>query len=51
MHKDLSDKGRSAIEDSAYAIVAGVFRAGQSLGIAREAMINAFDRAAEELDA
>lgn len=51
MHKDLSDSFRAATVVGIGAIVGELHRQGQSLAIAREVMINAFDKAAEELDA
>lgn len=51
MHKDLSDHDRAAAECLAEAFAADLHDNGQSLAIAREAWINAFDKAAEELDA
>lgn len=51
MHKDLSNVWRGNIEDTAGELVTALFITGQSLGISREALINAFDRTAEELDA
>ena len=51
MHKDLSDTARASIEHGARGIVDALLQTGQSLGLSREALINAFDRAAEELDA
>jgi hypothetical protein len=51
MHKDLSDGYRDDIEQAARELAQRMFEQGESLAIAREAMINAFDRAAEELDA
>jgi len=51
MHKDLSDTARASIEHGARGIVDALLQTGQSLGLAREAWINAFDKAAAELDA
>lgn len=46
MHKDLSDEARRLVEALAETAVDAVTRRQQSLAIAREAMINAFDSAA-----
>lgn len=51
MHKDLSDGWREDIEDNANWVARHLAYEDQSLALAREAWINAFDRAAEELDA
>ena len=51
MHKDLSEDWRFIIEDAAAHGARYAFVSGQSLALAREAWINAFDKAAEELDA
>lgn len=50
MHKDLSEGDRLFIEADTEAMVVDLFHRGQSLAIAREAWINAFDKAAEELE-
>lgn len=50
MHKDLSDHWRTVIECAAEHCANFTSIEGQSLAIAREAWINAFDRSAEELD-
>ena len=50
MHKDLSENSRALVEGFVEGIVESVFERGESLGIAREAMIAAFDRKAKELD-
>ena len=49
-HKDLSEDRRGAIYGSAFGWAGSLHAEGQSLALAREAWINAFDRAAEELD-
>ena len=51
MHKDLSDDCRKGMETFAKAQAEALFERGQSLALARETWINAFDRAAEELGA
>ena len=51
MHKDLSDTYREQLKDDARATVIWMHSRKQSLALAREAWINAFDKAAEELDA
>lgn len=51
MHKDLNDRTRSDVEQLAAGIARYVDSMGQSLGLAREAIIFAFDRKAEEIDA
>ena len=51
MHKDLSDGWRQIVENAAETTANLTNIEGQSLALAREAWINAFDRAAEELDA
>lgn len=51
MHKDLSDEERDELADNIERIVSSLFHSGESLAIARECLINAFDRAAEALDA
>ena len=50
-HKDLSDRWRIEVQECAFDMAAELNDFGQSLALAREAWINAFDRAAEELDA
>jgi hypothetical protein len=50
MHKDLSDDARATVEAWAYAEADGIHSRGQSLALAREAWINAFDKSAEVLD-
>lgn len=50
MHKDLSDETRAVVDGFIQGIVESVFERGESLGITREAVINEFDRMAEELD-
>lgn len=50
MHKDLDDSNRSWIDDIARSMALSLVREGESLDLAREAWINAFDKAAEELD-
>ena len=51
MHKDLSDKAREHTILSAVARANVLHNTGQSLALAREAWIKAFDAAAEKLDA
>ena len=51
MHKDLSDDWRGNMETSASVASQMLKTYGQSLALAREAWINAFDKAAAELDA
>lgn len=52
MHKDLSDQLRATIENSASRLAITLHKLETpSLAITREAWINAFDKAAEELDA
>ena len=48
-HKDLDSKHRPRLEGMAEGVVHVLHASGQSLAIAREAWINAFDKAAEEL--
>lgn len=43
MHKDLSEIGRDEAEEAAVNLVNYLRREGESLALAREAMINAFD--------
>ena len=50
MHKDLDDSNRRWIDDIARSMALSLIREGQSLALAREAWINAFDKAAHELD-
>lgn len=50
MHKDLSDDDRHWIEADAREVVRGVSGYNQSLALAREVWINAFDKAAERYD-
>lgn len=50
MHKDLSDAMRVTVEAWAEAEAEGIHSHGQSLALARECWINAFDKAAAELD-
>ena len=50
MHKDLSDDWRDWLETQAMLLAVSAFHEGQSLAIAREAWLAAFDKAAEELD-
>ena len=50
MHKDLTDVTRAEIEGFIPTLVATLHQEGESLVIAREAIINAFDRKAAELD-
>ena len=50
MHKDLSDSLRPRVEGLADGMAQSLHAQGQSLAIAREAWINAFDKAAAELD-
>lgn len=49
MHKDLSEASRVWIEEQAAIICRIMHTDHQSLAIAREAMINAFDKQAAEL--
>ena len=51
MHKDLSDNMRQRFETGAAYGAQVAFERGESLALAREAWISAFDKAAEELDA
>jgi len=51
MHKDLRDDYRPSVEGLAMGVARTLHAQGQSLAIAREVLINAFDRAAEELNA
>jgi hypothetical protein len=50
MHKDLSDKTRFDLTQSACDAADVVELKGESLALAREVWLNAFDRMAEELD-
>ena len=50
MHKDLSEEWRGYIEGAVESLAEGLFEDGESLAIAREAWLAAFDKAAEELD-
>lgn len=50
MNKDLNDAMRETVEAWAQADAEGIHAHGQSLSLAREAWINAFDKAASELD-
>lgn len=50
MHKDLSDKARDVVETAASGMAIMLSEAGQSMAIAREAFIDAFDKEASELD-
>ena len=50
MRKDLSDSDRRGLVQSAECWVADLHEDGQSLALARECWINAFDKAAEELE-
>ena len=47
---DLSNHHRETLEGGVSKIVQALFEQDQSLGIAREALIDAFDREAEALD-
>ena len=49
-HNDLNTDFRLSLEASAIQWADALAEAGQSLAIAREAWINAFDKAADELD-
>ena len=49
-HKDLSDEWRKDAEGWARNLAGRLTQDGQSLAIAREAWLAAFDKAAEELD-
>ena len=51
MHKDLRHTARTVVEVSAHCLAQAIAKDGQSLALAREAWINAFDKAAAELDA
>lgn len=51
MHKDLSSLSRKAIEHEAKTLAKDLTLDSQSLALAREAWIAAFDKAAEELEA
>ena len=51
MHKDLRDDYRPSVEGTARGMAISLHAQGQSLALAREAWINAFDKAAEELEA
>lgn len=50
-HKDLSSEARDELEHFIDGLVRDLYQDGESLALFREAMINAFDRAAEDLDA
>ena len=50
MHKDLSDEWRFGLEEEAGIWARSLHEVGESLAIAREAWLAAFDKAAEELD-
>ena len=50
-HRDLSDEFRPVVEMQGKMLVWSMAQYGQSLALAREAWINAFDREAERLDA
>lgn len=49
-HKDLSDVNRDIVIANATWVAHLSFQSGQPLALAREAWINAFDKAAEELE-
>lgn len=49
MRRDLSDEARSRVESLMTLFACDLHDEGESLAIAREAMINAFDAAAEDL--
>ena len=49
MHKDLSDFFRGFVEDDARDLVAALVIADESLAIAREAWLNTFDKAAQDV--
>ena len=51
MHKDLNDEHRPRLEGMAEGVAHALHASGQSLALAREAWINAFDKAAAELEA
>ena len=51
MSKDLSEEHRPRLEGTARGMAISLHAQGQSLALAREAWINAFDKAAEELEA
>lgn len=48
---DLEDEARELVGDVGRQLVAALAETGQSLAIARQALIDAFDAAAAELDA
>ena len=50
MHKDLSDEWRLSVENEAKWLARDLHENRESLAIAREAMIDAFDKEAERLD-
>ena len=50
MHKDLSDEWREVVECDAAMVARNSHVRNQSLAIAREAWLAAFDKAASELD-
>ena len=50
-HKDLSSEEREYVEATGTILARDLRRSGQSLALAREAWINAFDRAAEAMEA
>ena len=50
MHKDLSDVVRGRIDDIIGLLVCDLYDDNQSLGLAREHVANAFDKAAAELE-
>ena len=50
MHKDLSEEWRGDVNCWARDLAGWLTQGGQSLAIAREAWLAAFDKAAEELD-
>ena len=50
-HKDLSEAHRAGIEAVMADLVFMLAQDGQSLGLARETLQPAFDRAAEEMEA
>jgi len=50
MHKDLDMGWRILVEDASRYMSEDLREHGQSIALAREAWINAFDKAASELD-
>lgn len=50
-HRDLSEHGRTLVDDFAHDLVLALHGQGESLGIAREALIQLFDGYAADFDA